>query len=206
MGDNSQLNLNRARSDKFSFILSDIPSSRLLLGDSISTMTSMEINRELIYDHNIFYLSLQSVNLPGISLGDATVQTMFSPQVHTDMRYTFDSLTTEVRLDNNYIIYQLMVLWLMLIKNPEGFNQFNNLETFKKTTVRGTLIVRENIKEGDDYNPVMTFDFIDLRPISIPQIPLNFSDTGNEISMSIGWQYSYFLPRDVYGQPLNILL
>lgn len=204
MATNQQLNLNRARLDKYSLILSSIPSAVLLSGSEIEE----EMLKDIIDEENSFRLSLQSVELPGVSLGESKLPTMFSPIALVDMVYNFDDLTTGIRIDSNYVVYKLMLLWLHLIKNPEGFNQFDNKKTFDVTTVTGTIIVRGNIKEdmSSDYVPVMAFDFFDLRPISVPSISFDYSNEGDESPLAVTWTYSYFMPRKSNGDAISIQL
>jgi hypothetical protein len=164
--------------------------------------------KDIVDDENAFRLSLQTVSLPGVSIGDSKLPTMFSPIALVDMVYSFDPLTTGIRIDSNYVVYKLMLLWLHLIKNPEGFNQFDNKKTFDITTVTGTIVVRGNLKDSvtSDYAPVMAFDFFDLRPISVPAISFDYSNEGEETPLDITWTYSYFMPRKANGDPISIRL
>jgi hypothetical protein len=204
MSSNQQLNLNRARLDKYTLVLSTIPSAILLSGSE----TEEDMLKDMMDEDNTFRLSLQTVDLPGVSLGESKIQTTFSPVAHVDMSYTFDAFTTGMRVDSNYIVYKLMLLWLHLIKNPEGFNQYDNKGTFEKTAVNGSLIVRGNIKDSidSDYTPVMQVDFFDLRPISVPAIPFSYANEGDEISLNVTWIYSYFMPRKSNGDAISLIL
>lgn len=204
MSANQEINLNRAHPDKFTFLLTHIPSSELL----VSNKSENDLMRNLIYDQNAFALSLLSVDLPGLSIGEAKIPTMLSPIAHVDMVNTYETLTTELRIDKHYIVYKLMILWMHLIKNPEEFTQFDAEEMFKRTTTTGTIVVRENIKDSveDDYAPVMMFDFYDLRPINIPTLPLSYNNSGDEIGLSVTWTYSYSMPRLYNGDKFNINL
>jgi hypothetical protein len=204
MSTNLEININRAHPDKFSLVLTEIPSSPLLSASD----TESNIMKSFITDHNAFMLSLLSVDLPGLSIGEAKIPTMISPVAHVDMVYNWEPLTTEMRIDKNYITYKLLMLWMHLIKNPEAFNQFDAKETFRKTTTTGSIIVRDNLKDSldDDYSPIMSFDFFDLRPISISSLPLNYSNSGDEISLTVNWLYSYFMPRKHNGEAFSVTL
>jgi hypothetical protein len=204
MSSNFQLNLNRAHPDKFSLILTNIPSSELLSPSD----TENDIIQSFIDDHNAFMLSLQTVDLPGLSIGEQKIPTMLSPIAHVDMVNNWESLTTEIRIDKHYVVYKLMMLWIHLIKNPEQFNQFKADVTFERTTTTGTVVVRENVKDSleDDYSPVMAFDFYDLRPISISSLPLSYANSGDDISLTVTWLYSYFMPRKFNGDDFDLTL
>ena len=198
------LNLNRAHPDKFSLVLPNIPSSELLSDEE----TEEGRFKDLITDQNYFNLSLQAVELPGFSIGELSIPTMVNRLAHVDMVNNYDPLTTELRLDKNYLVYKMIMLWMHLIKNPEGFTQFKADETFRRTTTTATIMVRENVKDdmGKEFEPVMSFDFFDFRPISISSIPLTYSSTGEDITISVTWLYSYFMPRKHNGDSYNIKL
>jgi hypothetical protein len=198
------LNLNRAHPDKFSLVLPNIPSSELLSDEE----TQEGRYKDLITDQNYFMLSLQGVELPGLSMGDLKVPTMLSPIAHVDMVYNYDPITTEIRVDKDFLVYKLMILWMHLIKNPEEFNQFKADETFRRTTTTGTIMLRENLRDdlGKEFEPVMSFDFYDFRPISVGAIPLSYSNPGDEITLTVNWTYSYFMPRKHNGDPYSVKL
>jgi hypothetical protein len=198
------LNLNRAHPDKYSLVLPNIPSSELLSEEE----TQEGVFKDLITDQNYFNLSLQAVELPGLTVGELKVPTMHSPIAHVDMVYNYDPITTELRVDKNFLVYKLMILWMHLIKHPEQFNQFDATETFKRTTTTGTILMRENVRDdmGKEFEPVISFDFFDFRPISVSSIPLNYANSGEDITLTVTWLYSYFMPRKHNGDPYNIRL
>jgi hypothetical protein len=195
--ENQNLNLNRAKQDKFTLILSDIPSS-VLLNPTGLTGSNLIYNNQS--DRNAFALSLQSVEMPGVSLNESKVQGTHAAVSQTDMELTYDPFVTEVKIDENYVIYKLLVLWLYLIKNPEGYNQYDMSKTYERTYVQGTLIMNNNFN-----TPVMEVDFYDLRPLQVP--PMSLSYTGSEeMKISVTWAYSYFMPRDVNSTPISLTL
>jgi hypothetical protein len=198
------LNINRAHPDKFSFILTDIPSSELLSDEEMEEGR----NRDLISDRNYFNLSLQAVELPGFSIGELSVPGMINRISHVDMVNNYDPMTTELRMDRDFLVYKLMILWMHLMKNPEEFTQFDAEETFKRTTTTGTILIRENVKDDmeKEFEPVMSFDFFDLRPLSISSIPLTYANGAEDMTLSVTWIYSYFMPRKHNGDPYNIKL
>jgi hypothetical protein len=197
-GENTQININRARTDRFQLLLSDIPSSQLLFPDGADEMS----NRMMQYnDKEYFALSLQSVEVPGLTLDGAKINTMFVPVAEKDMTLTYDSFTTEVRMDKRYRIYHLMVLWMMMIKNPEGFNQFAMKDTHDRTAVQATVIVKDPMTDGN----LFQIDLFDVIPQSIPTLTLNYT-TEDEVTFPITWHYSYWMPRTASGQPISLLI
>jgi len=198
MSDNTNLNLNPARKDKFFFALGDIPSSVLL-----TPKETTEIQKRVaqIEDKHFYNLALKSLVMPGISLGEVKINTMFSPIAETDMKYTFEPLTTEIKMDKDYLIYKLLILWMILIKQPDTFNQFGMKKTFDKTATTGILTILNNFSE-----PVISLEFYDLRPLSIPSIDLSYESEGEEITVNITWSYSYYMPRKATGLPYDTAL
>jgi len=194
--DNLNLNVNPARADKFYLTIGNIPSSILLTPKELTVFqTDQLINQE----KNFFYLGIKSLELPGLSLSDEKIDTMFNSVAETNNKYTFDPLTTEIKIDDNFLIYKMLFLWLFLINRPDEFNQFASGETFEKTSVTAILTITDSFN-----NPTITFEFYDLRPIAIPNIPLSFTNEGEELTMNITWQYTYFMPRKINGDAYSL--
>jgi len=192
MADNTNINLNPARQDKFFFALGDIPSTALL---TASDLTSSQAIQMRIDDKNYYNLGLKGLQLPGLSIGELKIDTPFSPVSEVDMKYTYDTFSTTIKLDKDFLIYKMMILWMILIKQPDKFNQFGMLDTFDATATDGILTILNNFNE-----PVISFEFYELRPISIPSIPLTYESDGEEISIDITWAYTYFMPRTYSGE------
>ena len=106
-----------------------------------------------------------------------------------------------VKIDNNFLVYKILVLWMFLVNRPDTFNQFGSSETFEKTSVTAILTMNDNFN-----NPVISFEYYDLRPVSIGGFPLSYDSDGKELTLPVKWQYTYFLPRKQNGEayPLDI--
>lgn len=196
MAENSNLNLNAARPDAFFFRLGTIPSAELL---APSELTEVEKTRIIIADQEYFNLGLRTAEIPSISLGEVKIGTMFSPLADTDMKYEFGTFNTQLKLDNNYLIYKMLLLWIQMIKPPDNFNQYWMKKTFDITTTTGILTINNNFKE-----PVMSIEFYELRPLALPAIPLSYTTQGEEILIDVTWSYSYFMPKKSSGQEYSI--
>ncbi len=194
--ENSSLNINPARADKFYLIFGDIPSLSMLAPNELSEINKILITNE---DKNFFHLGIKGVTLPGISLDEMNVNTTHMNIKDISMKYNFENLTTSIKLDSNFFIYKMISLWMMLMNNPEGYNQYASLKTFEKTAVNAVLVAKDNFN-----NPVVSFEFYDLRPISLPSIPLSFDNEGDEIVLDVTWQYTYFMPKKIDGESYNL--
>ena len=195
---NIGLNVNRAKSDKFQLLLSDIPSSQLLFpkGGSESLFYRQELE-----DKNYFSLSLEGCDFPGITINEARIPPTFVSIAETDMTLTYDQFTTQLRMDADYKIYKLLVLWMYMIKNPEGYNQFNMAKTYEITNVDATLVLLNNMTGLGS----MTIDLYGMRPLIIPTISLSYTNP-EEIVFPVTWSYTYWMPRDANGDRLNFVL
>jgi hypothetical protein len=196
MPDNVNINLNPARQDRFSFALGEIPSLKLLTPEELTEFQKYQSAND---DKNFFYLGIKSVELPAISLGDTKIDNRFIAIAETDMKYTFENFTTEIRLDNNYFIYKMLVLWMFLMNRPDEYNENSSRKTFEDTAVEGILTMKDNFNQ-----PVISFQFIDLRPVALPSLPMTFAEGGNEIILNVTWQYTYFMPRKANGEAYNL--
>ena len=198
MADNTNLNLNTAHPDKFFLSLGNIPSAQLLDPEGLSTLQRIQ---EQTKNQSYFNLAVRSLELPGVSVGEAKIETMFTAVAETTMVTEYDVLTTTIVLDNNWLLYKMLLLWVFLIKNPENFNQYGSQETFEKTATTGILTINDNF-----HNSVMSFEFFDMRPLSIPSVGLDYTSEGEEITLDITWTYTYFMPRTPTGDAIDLTL
>lgn len=194
--DNINLNLNPARQDKFSLVFGNIPSAPLL---SPADLTDFQGTQHVIDEKNYFHLSLRGAIIPSVSLGDLRVGTMFTPIAETDMNFTFEPLTTTILVDNNFIIHKLLLLWVYLIKRPDEFNQYPMKRTHNETAVTAILTRKDNFDAS-----VLTYEFYELRPLGVPSIPLSYANEGDEVTIDVTWQYTYYMPRTVTGAEISL--
>jgi hypothetical protein len=194
---NQNLNLNPARADKFSLRFSDFPSLDLLSPEETSELDKITFRQD---DRDFFHLGLKTAQLPGFSLGEVKINNTFTPLSDTDMNFEFDSFTTTMRLDSNYILYKMLFLWLFQIKHPSKGSQFSMKEIHEKSVVNVLLMVKNSFNET-----VLELEIYDLRPLSIPNIDLDYTNSGEEILLEVEWSYSYFLPKKKGGDDYNIV-
>ena len=197
MGANQELNVNRANLDRFRLILSSIPSSEVLKTDGLTETAGVlsETN-----DLNTFTLGLASVELPGLTLGELKTETPFVAVSQNDDILQFDPLITEVRIDSNYVLYKLLILWMIMMKSPSSFSQFSTKEMTENLFIGADLLIKNNFDET-----VMEVEFFDFRPLNISPISLNYT-TPDEIIVTVTWGYTYFMPKDSDGSAFNLTI
>ena len=192
--ENTSLNLNSTRSDKFSFVLAEIPSLPYLRNDGNS---ELERNLEKQEGYTDFMLGLSSVELPGMTHVEEKVGSQFSPISIDASTVEFDNLTTELKIDSNYFVYKVIYAWMNLIKNPFGYNIGNIQELETNLFVDGKILVRDNM----DDKPFLEFNFIDLHPISLPSLAFDYK-TDDELTISVTWGFTSFELMDGSGTPI----
>ena len=193
--DNLNLNLNSARQDKFFLRFGEIPSLQLLTPQEASEIQTIKLSQE---DKDFFHLSLKTASIPGIALGGTKTPTMFAPVSDTDMNFAFEPFQTVMRMDSNYILYKMLILWMYLIKHPETASQFPAGQTYDLTAISAILTMVDNFN-----NPVVSFEFFGLRPLSLPTIELDYATEGQELTIPVTWEYDYFMPRTANGEPYS---
>jgi hypothetical protein len=192
--ENSTLNLNASRSDKFIFVLSDIPSlSRI----SVDNDNELERNLENKEAYDNFMLGIHSVEIPGMNHTEQKISTPFSPISVGSMTVEFDALVTEIKIDANFFTYKVIHTWMNMIKNPFGFNETQINDTESNLYVDGTIMVNDNM----DNRSILAFDFVDLHPISLPSLSMDYR-TNDEMTISVTWGYTSYDLVDNRGTPI----
>lgn len=182
--ENTSLNLNSIKNDRFSFVLSSIPSI-----DVVNSINENELERNIeskeSYDN--FLLGIMSVDLPSMDIPSTKVGTSFSPISVPTMEVEFGQLSTNIKMDSSFFIYKLLHTWMIMIKNPEGYNNKGIYDTSVDLFVDASLVINDTMEN----KPILSFDMTDLRPSSLP--PLNFDYRSDEqIEMTVTWDFTTF--------------
>jgi hypothetical protein len=203
---NNEILINEAHTNKYIFVLSEIPTSYLLSKFTESDVQKLvlamddaglqELKKEVIMERNKdlknFLLYVQSIDMPDINVGYSTNATMFVDLKHVDGKIQFSDLTMNVMNDENWFIYRMLYYWLLAAHNPEETMKFKEREYYNKFYVRGTLIILDN-----HYEKVLELEFTDLHPISIGQVNLKDSDA-EKIIIPVTWVHAGMVPSDRY--------
>ena len=115
---------------------------------------------------------VQSVNLPGISLPEAMIQTPFVNIPFSGDQLTFENLNVTFRVDEDMANYLELHNWMIGTAFPEKFDQYigigpntTNIDRFKKIgqiKSDGTLFIMNSVM-----NPIVEVHFFDLAPINL---------------------------------------
>lgn len=182
--ENTSLNLNSIKNDKFSFVLSSIPSI-----DKVNNINEDELERNIeskeSYDN--FLLGIMSIDLPSIDIPSTKVNTTFSPISVPTMEVEFGQLSTNIKMDSSLYIYKLLHTWMIMIKNPEGYNSQTNYDTSTNLFVDASLVINDTMSN----KPILSFDMTDLRPSSLPPLSLDYRSDEN-IEITVTWDFTTF--------------
>jgi hypothetical protein len=136
----------------------------------------------------LLYFS-QSVELPGISLPSAVMNT---PKVNVPLvgdTPTFDSFNLEFMVDADLTNYLAMYKWIMgstfnEILPPELTTKFSHLDHYSDATL---LVL------SPSNNVIRTFEFIDLHPVSVSGLTFLTTSSDDEyITCTVTFDYTFF--------------
>jgi hypothetical protein len=118
---------------------------------------------------------IQSVNLPGLQLPVARVDTPFVRIPFSGDQIIFEDLRVTFRVDEEMTNYLELYNWFVGTGFPEEYSQYagtspSNSSFEKKSNIKsdGTLLVMNS-----KMNPVVEITFYDLAPIAISDIVFN---------------------------------
>lgn len=201
---NNEILINDTHTNKFVFVLDRIPTSYL-----ISKFSSFEAEecitlglgpddieaekwRESNIDLTNFRLYLQSFEIPSVEVQHSVEATQFVDIPHVDGKLNFGTFNTNIKIDENWIIYDMILYWFYAGFNPEERMKFKEYEYYKKFYVGGTLIILD-----DHMNKCKEFSFTDLHPVSHPSINLTETEA-EKIILPVTWIHTGFVPSDRY--------
>ena len=143
----------------------------------------------------------QSVNIPGISLGDATVNTPLYDYRVAGNKLTYNQFNMSFIIDEPALAWQNLYNWFLGIASPVSTNQRNTLTAQQNVGKnQGNLVnysdavltVLSNLN-----NPIIRVQFHNMFPISLSDI--NFDTTLSADTIITGsaifvYEYFEFLP------------
>lgn len=201
---NRELLINEAHNNKFIFVLDRIPTSYLISkfanraaeycienGRSPNDLFIQRL-REENQDIQNFNLYLQSIDLPSLDLGYSVNPTQFVDIPHVQGKLDYGELSTVVKNDENWLIYELLYYWFLAGFNPEERMKYNEKEYYNRFYVGGTLIILDNHMEK-----VKEFEFTDLHPVAMQAVTLTETEA-QKIFLPITWIHTGFVPSDRY--------
>ena len=125
----------------------------------------------------------QSVNLPGVSLGQATIPTPLLQIYSPGQQLTYNNLNIDFSLDESAQGFQEMLNWFNSIASPEGTEVRKSLNALENTTKikpsyfsDGILTLLSNLN-----NPLLRVQFYNMFPISMSDVNLDTKSSADDI-------------------------
>jgi len=140
---------------------------------------------------NLTYF-IQSINLPGVTLLNTTVNNPFVATPIPGNQLVFGQLTAGIIVDENLEGWTEIYDWITQLGNPETRNKIGNLTKtpgkVNSITSDATLFIKTNAN-----NPNILIKFIDLFPVEIGEISFTSTGLSQEFATtSVTFGYSYY--------------
>jgi hypothetical protein len=114
---------------------------------------------------------IQKVNLPGVTLGTADVETPFSRIPFPGTKLTFGNLDVTFKVDEDMRNYLEMYAWLRSIGFPDSFTEYKNVSSAAATlTGEGVTSDISLLIQSSAMNPNIEVTFFDCFPVDLSQI------------------------------------
>lgn len=109
----------------------------------------------------------QSVNIPGVSLGEVIRTTPFLDMYSPGTKLNYESLDIEFIVDSELTSWKNMYDWFISMADPDGFEKRDNTlnPSSTKHMSDATLTVLSSLN-----NPLVRIEYIDLFPTSLGAI------------------------------------
>jgi hypothetical protein len=156
-------------------------------GDKMSAITRAPQNTNLLQPTK-FLLSFdrirttqyfcQSVNLPGVSLGEVNRATPFLDMFSPGTKLTYSPLNVEFLVDEELQSWKNIYDWFLSIADPDGFEKRDGskeLQTIKHFS-DATLTILTGLN-----NPILRVQYTNLFPLSINDIQFNTTQSADTI-------------------------
>lgn len=139
----------------------------------------------------------QTVNLPGISLGDPEFANPFASVPIPGDRLTYDSLTLEFVVNEDMSNYMALYNWIIALGFPTDYLQYTNLTNQDQINTINELATNYSDATlqilDNNNNPVKTVHFVDCFPTNIES--LTFTASSQDVNYLIGrvtFRFSYY--------------
>ena len=120
----------------------------------------------------------QTVNLPGVSLGEVSRATPFLDMYSPGTKLTYDPLVVEFILDEELQGWKNLYDWFLTMADPDGFEKRDGsreLQTNKHFS-DATLSVLSGLN-----NPLVRIHYVNLFPLSISDIRFDTTQSADTI-------------------------
>ena len=120
----------------------------------------------------------QSVNLPGITLGEVTRATPFLDMYSPGTKLTYEPLSVEFLLDESLQGWKNLYDWFLTMADPDGFEKRDGskeLQTIKHFS-DATLTILSGLN-----NPILRIQYKNVFPLSISDIKFDSTQSAHTI-------------------------
>ena len=138
----------------------------------------------------------QSVNLPGINLGQAPINTPMGDVFAPGNKIIYNPLNVHFLLDETLAGWQQIHDWFRSIASPESFDERNRLSNLqsnystaaKKSYSDATLTVLSALN-----NPILRIRFTNMFPISLSDVVFDTTQSADDIMTGdVTLMFDYF--------------
>jgi len=143
----------------------------------------------------------QSVNIPGISLGDIKVSTPVFDYAVTGNKLTYNTFNMNFTIDEPALSWKNLYNWFLAIASPVSIDQRNTLtaqQNYYKSQgnfqnySEATLTILSNLN-----NPIIRIQFHNMFPLSLSDLQFDTTLSADTImtgSATFMYEYYEFLP------------
>lgn len=144
----------------------------------------------------------QSLEIPGLSVSNATYATPFVDLPVPGDKVSYDSLNINFIIDEDYKAWISVHDWLRGLGFPESFAEYRNLKELSNSLGKPRNSLREDKPQYSNAilslftnknNPNLRLKFFDVFPISLSSIPLNVQMSAEEVLVgNAQFKFSYY--------------
>jgi hypothetical protein len=124
----------------------------------------------------------QTVNLPGVSLGQASFSTPLLDMNLAGTKINYNPLNIKFTIDEEILSWKQLYAWFLSIASPKGFDERNTLSSLQSKRISdknysdATLIGLSALN-----NPVFKIHFLNIFPTSLSDIDFDTSSSADTI-------------------------
>lgn len=143
----------------------------------------------------------QSVNIPGINLGQAPLNSPMLDMFAPGNKITYNPLNVHFLVDEKMSSWQQIHSWFRSIASPEGFDERNRLSSLQnqyankkqKAYSDATLTVLSALN-----NPILRIRFYNVFPITLSDITFDTTQSADDIiTADAVFMFDYFNFEDI---------
>lgn len=127
---------------------------------------------------------IQSVSLPGITLGEAQIETPFIRQPEPGDKLIFSPISISFLIDEHMKNWKEIFNWMIALGFPTSLQQYGvlphqvNRADSSQITCDLTILVHDNYSK-----PILKFNMFNAFPINLGDIPISTVETDAQVPM-----------------------